>query len=220
VEADVEVIRTTEPEVVILATGGRPAPLDIPGAEHVRNTWDILSGRVQPGQNILIYDSAGQHQALNMADFASERGSLVEIATPDQMIGEEVGGTARKSFLKRLYARNVIMSPSHHLVQVYPEGNALIAVLREHYSGVEFEREVTQIVNEAGTVPVDELYFALKPLSINLGELDQPAFLRSEPQSIAKNPNGSFQLFRIGDAVMSRNVHAAIFDGARIARGV
>jgi hypothetical protein len=112
------------------------------------------------------------------------------------------------------------MSPSHHLTQIYTEGNALIAVLREHYSGVEFEREVTQIVSEAGTVPMDDLYFALKPLSTNLGELDQPAFLRSELQSIAKNPEGQFQLFRIGDAVMSRNVHAAIYDGARIARGV
>jgi hypothetical protein len=30
-----------------------------------------------------------------------------------------------------------------------------------------------------------------------------------------RNPQGGFVLFRIGDAVASRNIHAAIYDGIR-----
>lgn len=219
-QATKEIILKEQPDVVIIATGGTPTPMTIPGAELITDAWKLLSGEVEPADNILIYDEVGQHTAVTLADFASERGSLVEIATPDQLIGEEVGNTVRKSFLKRLYDRNVIMTQSHHLVRVYQEGKQLIAVLREHYSGAEFEREVTQIVSELGTLPVADLYLDLKPLSTNNGQMDMKAFLKSEQQTITSHPDGQFKLFRIGDAVMSRNAHAAIFDGARIARGL
>ena len=33
-----------------------------------------------------------------------------------------------------------------------------------------------------------------------------------------RNPAGAFRLFRIGDAVASRNIHAAIFDALRLAK--
>jgi hypothetical protein len=42
--------------------------------------------------------------------------------------------------------------------------------------------------------------------------------LEGRPQTIRTNPEGRFQLFRIGDAVASRNIHAAIFDGLRFAK--
>ena len=36
------------------------------------------------------------------------------------------------------------------------------------------------------------------------------------PQEITANPDGKFHLFRIGDAVASRNIHAAIYDALRL----
>ncbi len=68
--------------------------------------------------------------------------------------------------------------------------------------------------------PLDELYFALKPLSSNEGELGIDAFIAHAPQAKSTNPQGRFQLFRIGDAVASRNVHAAVYDGLRLALGL
>ena len=41
------------------------------------------------------------------------------------------------------------------------------------------------------------------------------ALLAGRPQEIATNPGGAYRLFRIGDAVTSRNIHAAIYDGLR-----
>ncbi|MDH5412336.1 MAG: NADH-dependent oxidase, partial [Alphaproteobacteria bacterium] len=52
--------------------------------------------------------------------------------------------------------------------------------------------------------------------SVNLGEVDYRALIAVRPQEIAKNPGGGFQLFRIGDAVASRNIHAAIYDALRL----
>jgi hypothetical protein len=72
-------------------------------------------------------------------------------------------------------------------------------------------------VVEHGTLPLDDLYFALKPLSSNLGAVDYPDLVAGRPQAVKTNEGGAFQLFRIGDAVASRNIHAAIYDGLRLA---
>ena len=74
-----------------------------------------------------------------------------------------------------------------------------------------------QIVLEHGTLPNEELYFALKPLSRNLGEIDYEALIACRPQALSPNSDGRFALYRIGDAVSSRNIHAAVYDGLRLA---
>jgi hypothetical protein len=80
------------------------------------------------------------------------------------------------------------------------------------------ERIVDQVVVNHGTRPLDDLYFALKPLSSNLGEVDYEALATGRPQTLAPNPEGRFRLFRIGDAVAARNTHAAIYDALRIVK--
>ena len=67
-----------------------------------------------------------------------------------------------------------------------------------------------------GIVTLADLYFGLREDSVNRGELDHDAFLNGRPQAIRTNPDGAFQLFRIGDAVSSRNTHAAIYDALRL----
>ena len=42
------------------------------------------------------------------------------------------------------------------------------------------------------------------------------ALIDGRPQTLLRNPDGAFQLFRIGDAVASRNVHAGIYDALRL----
>lgn len=217
-EATAEAVRAESPDVVVVATGGRPARGEFPGADLAVSSWDILSGRVAPARNVLLYDVTGEHQGLTAADFMAERGALVEIVTPDQMIGESVGGTARIHFMKRLHAAEVIMTPSQYLSAIYLEGNKTIAVLREYHTDREEEREIDQVVLELGTMPADSLYQALRPDSLNGGELDFAAFTTLAPQTIVSNPGGAYRLYRLGDAVYSRNVHAAIYDAARLMR--
>ena len=67
-----------------------------------------------------------------------------------------------------------------------------------------------------GTLPADDLYFDLKSGSINLGEVDQSALLAGAPQNQVNNLEGTYQLFRVGDSVTSRNIHSAIYDALRL----
>ena len=63
-----------------------------------------------------------------------------------------------------------------------------------------------------------QIYFALKKRSANLGELDLDGMAAGAPQPIVNNPDGGFQLYRVGDALVSRNIHAAIYDSLRICK--
>jgi len=111
-----------------------------------------------------------------------------------------------------------VLSPDTRLTKVSREGNRLVALLRNEYTLEEEERVVDQIVAEHGTLPREDLYFALRPRSLNLGEVDLRALIDGAPQAVVSNTDGRFQLFRVGDAVASRNIHAAIYDSLRLCK--
>ncbi len=217
-EATAEMVRAEEPDVIVIATGGVPNMGRHAGSDLLTSGWDILSGRVEPGRNVLLYDDQNDHQGLSVAEFLAERGALVEVATPDWMMASRVGPTNRPIHIRNLHARGVVMTPDVRLAQVAREGNELVAVLHNDYTEAEEERVVDQVVVEGGTLPRDDLYFALRPHSTNLGEVDYDALVENRPQALRTNPEGAFQLFRIGDAVSSRNIHAAIYDALRLAK--
>ena len=116
------------------------------------------------------------------------------------------------------WAANLRVTINTQLKAIRQQGNRLIATLGSEYADRTHEREVDQVVVEHGTLPMEDLYFDLKPLSRNLGEVDQRALIAGKPQTIATNPDGAFTLYRIGDAVQSRNIHAAIYGGLRYAK--
>ena len=206
------------PDVVIAATGGVPNLERVSGAEHAVSVWDVLGGQVEPGAEVLVYDDHGDHQGPSAADFLATRGSRVELVTPDRMAAHEVGATNYPVYLARFYSNGVTFTPDRRLRSVEREGNRLRALLRNEYSDVDETRVVDQVVVEHGTLPADELYHELAPLARNEGELDIEALIAGRPQALASNPEGGFMLFRVGDAVASRNVHAAIYDSLRLCK--
>jgi dimethylglycine catabolism A len=218
-EATFEKVTGEGPEIVIVATGGRPNLSLVKGGPELGvSGWDILTGRIEPGENVLVYDAQSGHQGPSTAEFLAKRGSLVEIVTYDPSLGQEMGSPNWAVHLRELYKAGVVITPNHRVVEVYREGNKLVAVLQNEYSDQEEERVVDQLVIEHGTLPVDELYFALKPHATNRGQTDLKALVEGRPQSIRANPDGRFQLFRVGDAVASRNIHAAIYDSLRLCK--
>jgi 2,4-dienoyl-CoA reductase-like NADH-dependent reductase (Old Yellow Enzyme family) len=216
--ATAESIMAEEPDIVVVATGGRPNKGAIAGAELAAGTWDVLSGAVEPAESVLLFDDHGGHQGPSCAEFMASKGSRVEIASPERYLGVEFGGANWPIHLRELYKLGVLMTPDLRLVRVYAEGNHLVALLRNEYTLEEEERAVDQVVCEHGTLPADDLYFALKPHSRNMGELDLQALIETRPQELVRNPEGKFQLFRVGDAVASRNIHAAIYDSLRLCK--
>jgi hypothetical protein len=81
-------------------------------------------------------------------------------------------------------------------------------------------RIVSAVVAETGTTAISDVYDELVSLSSNGGEVLIEALISGKPQTAVRNPEGKFQLFRIGDAISSRGIHSAILDAARVCRGI
>ncbi|CCM76040.1 NADH:flavin oxidoreductase [Rhizobium mesoamericanum] len=217
--AEAEAIIAERPDVVIIATGGLPhTEVLTKGNDLVVSSWDVISGTVKPGSNVLVFDDAGDHAGLQAAEFLAKAGAKVEIMTPDRSFAPEVMAMNLVPYMRSLQKLDVTFTVTFRLESAEKSGNRIIANVGSDYGGVSKQRLVDQIVVNHGTIPLDELYFELKPLSSNLGEISYDQLLKGEPQSVIRNREGTFQLFRIGDAVAARNTHAAIYDGLRIAK--
>ena len=212
-------VTALDPEVVIVATGGLPQQ-DIltEGNALTVTAWDILTGDARPGREVLLFDDAGDHPAMQAAEVLANTGAEVEIMTPDRTFAPDVMGMNLVPYMRSLQDKSVTMTVARRLLRVTRAGNRLRATIGTDYSDHSYEREYDQIVVNHGTLPLDDLYFELKPLSKNLGEVDHDALIVGRPQAITRNPDGAFQLFRIGDAVSARNTHAAIYDALRLVK--
>ena len=206
-----------KPDVIIIATGGHPNGSFLGfGEEHVTTTWDILDGMVAPHVNVLVYDDNGQHQAISCAEFMIHEGSSVKFVTPDRRVAEEVGGTNYPAYIKLFYEKSVEMIVSQRLIGVERRNGALVGHFYNEFDRSSSQIDATQIVIEHGTLPNDEVYFELKGNSLNRGIIDFGALVAGAPQESVVNPDGTYQLFRVGDAVSGRNIHAAIYDSLRL----
>lgn len=215
VEAD-DVLNAA-PDIVVVATGGLPSTdFLVDGAELVTSSWDVLSGAVKPGAEVLLYDENGGHAGAQTSEMLAESGAALELVTPERILFPEIGGTNHPVYMAALDRHGVRISMNKRLTGVTRKGNRLAATLYSDYSKCTETRLVDQVVVEAGTLPNDDLYLALKPHSRNLGAVDHDALIGGLPQLLAGNPDGGFQLFRVGDAVAGRNIHAAILDSLRL----
>ncbi|MBO6884930.1 MAG: NADH:flavin oxidoreductase [Marivita sp.] len=221
--AEAEDVIALTPDVVIVATGGLPnTELFEAGRENelVTSSWDIIAGDVKPGQSVLIYDESGDHPALMAAEVAANAGSTVEIMTPDRTFAPDVMAMNLVPYMRALQDKDVTFTVTRRLKDVQRDGNRLKAVIGTDYSDHTSEKTYDQVVVNYGTMPLDDLYFALKPLSSNGGAVDYDALIDGQPQDVTRNESGTFQLFRIGDAVSARNTHAAIYDALRLVKDI
>lgn len=216
-------VTALNPDVVIVATGGMPnTELYETGtdAANVVTAWDIIAGDVKPAKNILIYDESGDHPALQAAEIASAAGSTVEIMTPDRIFAADIMAMNLVPYMRSLQDKDVTFTVTRRLLDVERIGNKLTATIGTDYSDYFDKKEYDQVVVNYGTLPLDELYFELKPLSSNGGAVDHEALIAGTPQTLKRNEDGAFQLFRIGDAVSARNTHAAIYDALRLVKDI
>ncbi len=217
--AEADDVLAEDPGVVIVATGGLPNTgfLEL-GEDLVVSSWDILAGDAKPGAEVLLFDDNGAHPGLQAAEALAEAGAKLEIVTPERYFAPEIGGLNHVAYARCFKERGVQITINTRLLEVRREGNRLAAVLGSDYAERTEQRLVDQVVVEHGTLPLDDLYFALKDDSSNRGEVDYQALIAGRPQAVVNNPGGRFQLFRIGDAVASRNIHAAIYDALRLCK--
>ena len=158
------------PDVVIVATGGLPQtpPLEA-GDELVVSSWDILAGDVKPAEDVLLYDDNGAHPGMAAAEIIadarrrSSRSSRPSASSRPRWAASTTCPTCEPS--RRTGVRITINHAGD--ARVRREGNQLVATLWIDYSRERLRASgvVDQVVVEHGTLPLDDLYFELKPLS-------------------------------------------------------
>ena len=218
VYADAERVRAENPDLVVVATGGMPNRTFLATGEGlVLDTWDVMDGAARPTGSVLVYDDNGAEPALDATEMLVRGGASVEYVTPERSVAPLVGSMNSPAYLAAFDEHDVTTTLAYRLVGVArSQDGRLAATLHSEYTGRSVERPVDAVVVEHGTLPNDELYFDLVADSVNLGEVDHNALVQGRPQEVRTNPEGQYQLFRIGDAVASRNIHAAIYDALRL----
>jgi 2,4-dienoyl-CoA reductase-like NADH-dependent reductase (Old Yellow Enzyme family)/thioredoxin reductase len=208
-------------DAVVIATGGMPKTLEVPGSQHAIESWDVISGSKRLSGDVLVYDDHGGNQALDLAENLASAGVKVEFVTPERTMSTDVGGMVASAYFKSLSAQGVKFTVLRELNRIEKNCDGTFTA----YLGMEDEkweesRVVNAVVAETGTKAISELYDDLVSLSSNGGEVLIEALINGKPQTSVRNPDGKFQLFRIGDAVSSRGIHSAILDAARVCRGI
>ncbi|MBB3593192.1 2,4-dienoyl-CoA reductase-like NADH-dependent reductase (Old Yellow Enzyme family)/thioredoxin reductase [Rhizobium sp. BK529] len=207
-----------EPDLVVIATGGiaQQPELDA-GDELVTSSWDILSGGVRIADAVLLFDDNGGHPGMSAAEVIARSGAELELVSPERFFAPELGGMNHVPYARTFAEHNVRVTINTRLKSVRRNGNVLVAVLGSDFAdGAQWERRVSQVVVEHGTLPNDGLYRELKPLSRNLGTVDYAALINRRAALPKLGNQGRFDLVRIGDAISSRNIHAAIYDALRL----
>lgn len=212
--AEDEVIRTEMPDVVIVATGGIPDLAWLDGAEFCENVWDMLTGSVAAKDDVLVYDGTGRQAAGSLALDLARAGKAVTMVTPDDALAVEMSYIDKSGFRKHIAELGIGYRTDLRLVRVERQDNRLCATFQHELTGEQTSITALQVVIEHGTMPVDDVFDALRAGSVNDGKTDL-ALWSGEALQVKPEP-GRFQLHRIGDAIASRDIYSAIHDAYRL----
>ncbi|MEZ5776367.1 MAG: NADH:flavin oxidoreductase [Hyphomicrobiaceae bacterium] len=213
--AEPDDIHAMQPDIVIVATGGMPDLAWLKGGEHASSAWGVIDGSEKIADEVLIYDGTGRHTALIAAEKVMAAGKSARIFTLDDHLGMDLHGAEQTFWKRRTHQIGLPLVFDQRLVGVTRRGNRLVAHFINELTDETREEEVDQILVENGTMPVAELWQGLRAGARNDGSTDLDALVAGKPQPAMAGREG-FELHRIGDAVSSRNVFAAIHDALRL----
>ena len=217
--ADAAAVDALSPDVVIVATGGLPQhpPLEA-GDDLVVEAWDVVGGDARLSGDVLLYDDDGTHSAMTTAELLARSGARLEIVTPERTLGIDVGGMNLVPYARAFNETDTRITLNQRVRAVSKVDGRLRVELGSDHSSHRAVRTVDAVVVDHGVLANDELYHALVPGSTNGGEVDHEALIDGRSQTVIRNADGRFRLFRIGDAVAGRNIHAAIYDALRLCK--
>jgi len=210
-KADCDTILQELPDAVIIATGGKPAPINVKGSDlsHVVSAWDVLQDKIIiKGKNVVVI--GGSATGCETAELIASYGTITpditnflmhyNAETPEAIrefmfkgtkkvtiiemldkIAVNVGKTSRWALIRNLRSYGVKQLINTRLTEIRENE---IVVMK---NGEELILPADTVVVAAGVLPVNDLYEQLK------GKIDQ--------------------LHIIGDAIQPRRMVEAIREG-------
>ena len=120
VHVDDKLIKNESPDVLIVATGATPLRPNITGIENTVDAIDVLDGKIQCGENVLVI--GGGLVGCETADFLAQRGFNVTIVeAKDDIAGDII--SEHRIYLMRSYENNdVTIHTSEPVHEIYGDG--------------------------------------------------------------------------------------------------
>jgi 2,4-dienoyl-CoA reductase-like NADH-dependent reductase (Old Yellow Enzyme family)/thioredoxin reductase len=159
VAADAEAIAGLRPDLVVIATGARPAPprQKLAGVQ-VLQAWDVLAG-VRPEGRVLIADWGGDPAGFDCSELLAGEGYEVTLAVGAVMPGETVHQYARNQYLARLARANVRIE---HYLGLHSADGGVVRFRNIFAPELEYAIATDALVLSLGRVPNDELMTLLR----------------------------------------------------------
>ncbi len=148
--ADAEKVLAENPDVVIVAVGASPLIPSIPGVENAVTAFDVLAGKVEVGENVVVIGGGGV--GCDTAAKLAEEGKSVTIVEMLPKIGADIGISTRWTVLLYLNQKGVKMLTNTKAVEIKP--NAVVV----EQNGEKKEIGCDTAVIAVGTKPNDGLY--------------------------------------------------------------
>jgi len=195
IEATVEGILDLHPEQVILATGSRPVVPPIPGLDDPLTAEDVLSGRRQPGQRLLVL--GGGLVGVEMAEMLAAQGHQIAVVEMLDDIARDMEPVTRKMTIRRLRELPVTIHISTRLTRI-EEGTAFVV---SEDSGEETSvGTFDSVLVAVGHVSYDPLSQALEDAGVSVTVIGDAA----HPGQILDATRAGFAALARDSAVRSR----------------
>jgi glutathione reductase (NADPH) len=160
---------------IVVATGSRPRPLAIPGAEMMITSDDILVDRAQPRDSVFV---GGGVVAFEFSHLYVRAGTRVTILEPGERFLARLDVDAVHQLVAESRRLGIDARTGARVRRVEPTGRRLRVVFEE--AGTEQVVEVDRVVNSAGRVPdIDGLDLARGNVAVEHGRIAVDQFLRS-----------------------------------------
>jgi hypothetical protein len=195
VEVDPTMVLDQQPDIVIIATGGRAGDhpwlhtVDIPRF----NPRQVLEGAVPKSTGTaIILDSVGNQVGMAVAEWLLHKSWRVEIISADLFIGNGLTSTLELTpWYERAFSKGIIFHPQVDVDRF--EGQSLIGFNRANRQEIHFP-EIDILVDVAHEKPEEALYLKLQELDVTV--------------------------LRAGDCIAPRNLGWAMLEGYRVGRAV
>ena len=152
-----DLVKSQNPDVVILASGITPNIPDIPGitGANVALSEDILTGKVVAGPNVVVM--GGELIGCETTEFLADRGHKVAITRRSDKLALKMPGNIRTLLMRRLEEKKVAQYTGVSYKEI--NGRGLIIKNKE---GVEQTLKTDTIVLATGAKPNSVLLDGLK----------------------------------------------------------
>lgn len=200
-EATQEMVEEMKPDAVVVASGASPATLDdVPGIrrDNVVQANDVLSGKVQTGNEVVVVITGRGARGLAAALFLAEQGKTVSVVAKNK-IAWGLSHNIKLALLENLIKHRVAMFPDSVLESVTDRGAHIV------WDGGE--------PPEKGGPRYELLFLRADTVVLAAGSKSENA--------LGERLSGFMpEIYKIGDCVEPRGVLSAIHEASAVGRKI